>query len=118
MKSCPKCGNKNLNSSKSCEWCGTSLENIEQISNQENPEKNSNNNEIVNQLKALSDKISRIEINTRNRGSVEISDINMTFGSMVVFNIKWAIATIPAAIILFVLGSILMTLFGGLFAAF
>ncbi|HEB72355.1 MAG TPA: hypothetical protein ENI77_07005 [Nitrospirae bacterium] len=31
---------------------------------------------------------------------VVVNDINMTFSSMVSFMIKWALATIPAAIIL------------------
>jgi len=39
---------------------------------------------------------------------VVVTDVQMPFGSMVVFMIKWAIATIPAAIILFILGAILM----------
>jgi len=33
---------------------------------------------------------------------------------MVVFMIKWSIATIPAMIILFIIGAILMTVFGGI----
>ena len=38
------------------------------------------------------------------------------FGSMVVFMIKWAIATIPAAIILFVLGAMLSGVLAGMAA--
>ena len=38
--------------------------------------------------------------------SVVVADIKMPFGSMVVFMVKWAIATIPAIIILTVIGSI------------
>ena len=34
---------------------------------------------------------------------VEITDIKMPFGSMVVFMVKWAIASIPAIIILWML---------------
>ncbi|MEA2098300.1 MAG: hypothetical protein U9P70_04500 [Patescibacteria group bacterium] len=45
---------------------------------------------------------------------VVVTDIQMPFGSMVVFMIKWAIATIPAAIILFILGVILMGILGGI----
>ncbi len=40
---------------------------------------------------------------------VEITDIKMPFGSMVVFMVKWAIASIPAIIILW----ILFMMFGG-----
>ena len=38
----------------------------------------------------------------------------MPFSSMVIFMIKWAIAAIPAFIILSVLGAILFAVFGGL----
>lgn len=34
---------------------------------------------------------------------VVVTDIHMTFGSMVSFMVKWAIASIPALLILFVL---------------
>jgi hypothetical protein len=39
--------------------------------------------------------------------SVVVTDIKMPFGSMVVFMVKWAIATISAIIILTVIGSII-----------
>ena len=42
--------------------------------------------------------------------TVKISDIDMPFGSMVVFMVKWAIASIPAILILMVL----FFIFGGL----
>lgn len=48
---------------------------------------------------------------------VVVRDVQMGFGSMVVFMVKWAIAAIPAAIILTlvsaVLFSILIALTGG-----
>ena len=43
---------------------------------------------------------------------VVVTDIQMPFGSMVVFMIKWAIAAIPAVIILFVLGAIATGILG------
>ncbi|MBI4666000.1 MAG: DUF4339 domain-containing protein [Nitrospinae bacterium] len=45
---------------------------------------------------------------------VYVADINMSFGSMVVFMIKWALASIPALIILFMIGGFLMAIFGGM----
>ena len=42
--------------------------------------------------------------------TVKISDIDMPFGSMVVFMVKWAIASIPAFLILM----FLFAIFGGL----
>lgn len=46
-----------------------------------------------------------------------VVDIQMPFGSMVVFMVKWAIAAIPAAIILVVLGVFLTSVVGGIFSA-
>lgn len=37
---------------------------------------------------------------------VNITDIRMSFGSMVVFMVKWAIASVPAVLILLILGSL------------
>ncbi len=45
---------------------------------------------------------------------VVITDVNMRFGSMVTFMVKWAIASIPAFLILLLLG----VLFGGFLGMF
>jgi hypothetical protein len=50
--------------------------------------------------------------------SVVVTDIKMPFGSMVVFMVKWAIATIPAIIILTVIGSIIFGVLSWLFGGF
>lgn len=46
---------------------------------------------------------------------VTVVDIKMPFWSMVVFMVKWAIASIPALIILALLGVMLAGVLGGLF---
>jgi len=46
---------------------------------------------------------------------VVVTDIRMSFLSMVVFMVKWVVASIPAFIILSIIGSILMMLLGGMF---
>ena len=59
-----------------------------------------------------------MDTNTVNQESatsiVKISDINMPFWSMVVFMVKWAIASIPAILILM----LLFAIFGGLIGSF
>lgn len=45
---------------------------------------------------------------------VIVTDIKMPFLSMVFFMVKWVIASIPAFIILFILGAIFMGFIGGL----
>jgi integral membrane sensor domain MASE1 len=47
------------------------------------------------------------------RQEVVVTDIRMPFWSMVTFMVKWAVASIPAIIILFVLGVILASILGG-----
>jgi len=43
---------------------------------------------------------------------VIVTDINMPFMSMVIFMVKWVIASIPAFIILSILGAVLTGLLG------
>ena len=45
---------------------------------------------------------------------VVITDIKMPFWSMVVFMVKWAIAAIPAFIILAILGVVIAGFLGGI----
>lgn len=48
---------------------------------------------------------------------VTVKDIKMPFLSMVVFMVKWAVAAIPAIIILWTLAALLIGIFGALFAS-
>lgn len=48
---------------------------------------------------------------------VIIKDIKMSFVAMVIFMVKWAIASIPAMIILTLIGAVITGLLGGVFAA-
>ena len=49
-----------------------------------------------------------------SRQEVVVIDIKMSFTSMVVFMIKWVIASVPAFIILSLLFGLFMMLFGGM----
>ena len=46
---------------------------------------------------------------------VVVVDVNMKFGTMVLFLVKLAIASIPAAIILIAIGAVASAVLGGLF---
>ena len=51
---------------------------------------------------------------------VTVTDIDMPFGSMVAFMLKWAFATIPAALVLMFVAMVVMAIFaalGGIAAA-
>ena len=52
---------------------------------------------------------------SNNDTRVTVVDVRMPFLSMVVFMVKWAIASIPAIIILAVLGSVLFSIFESFF---
>ena len=45
---------------------------------------------------------------------IVVSDIRMSFGAMVVFMVKWSLASIPAMIILAIIGGLVATVFGGI----
>ncbi len=54
-------------------------------------------------------------MNTENHSGVVITDVRMPFISMVIFMVKFAIASIPAFIILGILGAVITTIRGGIF---
>jgi CHASE2 domain-containing sensor protein len=52
---------------------------------------------------------------TRATDNVVVTDISMPFGSMVVFMVKWAIAAIPAVLILAVIATLTIATVRGVF---
>ena len=74
---CPKCTTLNRISRTVCKSCGTSLEK-EYIA-------------MLNNEKEI--------LGRKTREGIVIEDIQMPFGSMIVFMVKWAFASIPAIII-------------------
>lgn len=47
---------------------------------------------------------------------VTVVDVDMPFGSMVSFIIKWTLASIPALLMLMIIGAVFAAVFAGLFA--
>lgn len=52
---------------------------------------------------------------TDNAQEIVVTDIKIPFWSMVVLMVKWALAAIPAVIILIIIGALLSMAFGALF---
>ena len=50
-----------------------------------------------------------------NAQEIVVTDVRIPFWSMVVLMVKWALAAIPAIIILIVIGSVLSMILGALF---
>ena len=53
-------------------------------------------------------------MDTQNN-QVTVVDVKMPFMSMVVFMVKWAIASIPAIVILLVIAAMVFGILGGIF---
>ena len=60
-------------------------------------------------------KIDEASLQEINDKSVHVISFDMPFGDMVMFMVKWAIASIPAFIILAIISAILVAIFGALF---
>ena len=70
-----------------------------------------NFNKLLEQAKR--DEVSVQEIKDK---SVYVKDLDMPIKSMVIFMVKWAVASIPAFIILAIIGAIFFTIFAAIFA--
>ena len=49
------------------------------------------------------------------KGGINVESFDMPFGDMVIFMVKWSLASIPAFIILFIIFGIFFLIFGSLF---
>jgi hypothetical protein len=54
-------------------------------------------------------------MNVDNRQQIVITDLDIPFNRLVVFILKWVLASIPAMIILWIFVAILAALFSGIF---
>ena len=89
---CRVCEKNNSDEAKYCKKCGTFLS--------------------TTTLEMSSTKQGKTN-NATQPGTV-ITDINIPFSSMIVLMVKWTIASIPALLILVVLGAIVIGMLGGL----
>ncbi|MCC6165674.1 MAG: hypothetical protein IT329_00470 [Caldilineaceae bacterium] len=77
--------------------------------------------QVIHQLDDRLDRVNaqldQVVANQDKINPVMVVDIRMDFGSMVVFMVKWALASIPAVIILFLIGFLLFACSTILFAS-
>ena len=71
-----------------------------------------NEDDVIRVEKKYQEKQQRIE-----EKSVHVKSFDMPFGDMVVFMVKWALASIPAFIILFVIFGIFFAMFTAIFVS-
>lgn len=89
-----------------CIECGTPLE---------NGGKQAEKSPLLDEMQRISSKLDSLISQTESNQKVSIRDLNMPFFSMVAFMVKWAVASIPAVIVLLVLGVMLSSFFGTFF---
>jgi hypothetical protein len=73
-----------------------------------------NSEPTISASKASKTKGSMAVTGNGSPNEVVVTDIQMSFVSMVVFMVKWVIASIPALIILFIIFAVVTAIFGGL----
>jgi hypothetical protein len=95
---CPACGRRNADTSTHC-YCGRPLIDV--------PSDDPVSASIV------AGSTGRVSL----RPEVVVADVRMSFWSMVIFMVKWAIASIPAAIILVAVVLFAAVFLGGIFSA-
>ena len=100
---CKKCGEKNTIPENAEGISESEIKSEHTISDAFDDGTNQQNNSKTIEVSATQ---------SHNTNKVIITDIKMPFGSMVEFMVKWAIASIPAIIILFVIGMMVMGVFG------
>jgi uncharacterized membrane protein YvbJ len=105
---CSHCGEKIDQEIAFCPKCGIKIEDVKPIY----PAKKGLEGLSTTKLEEFKlEELERVATSLTNK--VTVVDIKMPFWSMVVFMIKWAIAAIPAILILVVLGTILGTMLVG-----
>jgi uncharacterized membrane protein YvbJ len=92
-KFCPACGQQNYIGAACCHWCQARF-----------PASLNEDASIASFYKEKS----------QYRQEVVVVDFRMSFNSMIIFMIKWAIAAIPAMILLFFIGMILIAILAGM----
>lgn len=101
---CPKCSyeptlSELQRSPHDCVKCGVNYESHKELIAREAAEREARKAE----LGAIASEVREVTALYPGASPVVVIDINMSFVAMVRFMVKWAIATIPAAIILIIL---------------
>jgi len=97
---CSNCGVANRSTLTNCWSCGGTFEKTVEVENYSEPAKTVITNKSI-------------QADNSEVKPVIIKDIKMDFGSMVTFMVKWVIASIPAMIILYLIGIVIVGLFAG-----
>ena len=116
-KNCTKCKKeivlqKVKNNFNLCYLCNFDLSDMKELEKLKVEEKTKPKKESLSDKYDRTKGISLVQDDGRVFNNVKVLDFDMEFGTMVIFMVKWAIASIPAMIILFVIGTLLVSIFG------
>ena len=104
-KKCLECTHLNSQNAKECKKCGHNFSSggwaMDDGSDSSDTILDDYKDE--NFAKSFKSSSSENKIEFPSKMNVDVKDIDMSFGNMVMFMVKWAIASIPAVIILFVI---------------
>ena len=115
MWKCKNCSEQIENNFDSCWKCGYSRDGSPPKEGGEvSSEAVLPNGQLLSQVVASSATSRTRATKQPERQEVVVVDVSVPFGSMVVFMVKWAIASIPAFLILIVLGFIFGSVLGGI----
>ena len=130
MKECPKCKKMNNAYADSCKYCGYDIKWAPDDGNEYNPPPNfstenakSQNSSTINEKRimnpdqaSLDDIYNQLgDIKEQMTKGVNLFDVTMPFGKMVLLIIKLTFASIPAVILVGFVTLIFWLIFGGLF---
>ncbi len=112
---CPNCGyeptlSELQRSSDDCVKCGINYAGYKAALESRASEERAWRSELASMSTVVRDAVG----DYRGAQPVVVIDVRMSFWSMVKFMVKWALAAIPAAVILFVMFFVLTSFFGGL----
>ncbi|MGA1846879.1 zinc-ribbon domain-containing protein [Deferribacter abyssi] len=102
MKFCPECGTENKENKEVCENCGFEFDKLGgEVSL----------NQILEKLEIFEKKLSSISKSIKDK-NVTIKDIDLGFYDIIGLMVKWALASIPAMIIVAVIFGLIGAFFG------
>ncbi len=114
-QNCPTCQTPFFKGTDYCTDCGEKLRWVEG-GTPATPTSSAQGSGSLDQPFAMPRSISPAPRTSAGPTDVVVTDIHMSFGSMVLFMVKWALAAIPALLILMVFAAIAARLLSGMLA--
>jgi len=108
---CPKCGHQAANPGNDCPQCGVIYDRYDPAVEAAARDRSARRALLRDMPSGVRPGVASASDDTRN---VVVTDVRMPFWSMVVFMVKWAIAAIPALIILMLVGAVAVGVLAGL----